>query len=78
MPPKDKIETFTPVFPKGRVSTTDPFLALPARPVRGGAIMDPMPAAPAAFKKFLRDQRFSFFDIRLVLLFSEFENKPYF
>jgi hypothetical protein len=62
IPPSDKIETFTPVFPKGRVGTTDELPAVLAEPVMG-AIMDAIPATPVVFKKFLRDNRVSFFDI---------------
>jgi hypothetical protein len=67
MPPRDKIETVAPVFPKGRVGTTDPLLEVRAKPAMG-AIMDPRPAAAVVFKKFLRDHRGSFFDISYILL----------
>jgi hypothetical protein len=67
MPPSDKIETLTPVFPKGRVGTNDDLPVLLAKPAMG-AIMDPRPATPVVFKKFLRDNCISFFRIFYMLL----------
>ncbi len=58
------METFTPVLPKGRVGTVFRFVARWGVLVEAfdedinGDIIDPIPTAPAVFKKFLRDQHF--------------------
>jgi hypothetical protein len=64
MPPKAKIDTWTPVLPKGRVGTTpegvvfwaDLTAACACLPT--GASMAPMPVTPIVFKKALREQLF--------------------
>jgi hypothetical protein len=51
--------TCAPVLPKGRVGTVACFSEAFNRPVIG-AITEPTPATPAAFKNFRRDQLLSF------------------
>jgi hypothetical protein len=68
-PPRERIETFTPVFPNGRVGTVtgeilfEPLLSEAFTKGASVAIIDPAPMAPAAFKKVRRESFFSFFDI---------------
>jgi len=55
LPPEARMGTLTPVFPKGRVGITRGSSADSARDSMG-AMTEPTPAAPAAFRKSLRDQ----------------------
>jgi hypothetical protein len=58
LPPRARMGTFTPVFPKLRKGITSGSSEDSAR-LSMGLITDPTPAAPAALRKSLRDQLLS-------------------
>jgi hypothetical protein len=62
IPPSESIDTFAPVFPKGRRGTV--FCVSVAFAIwLTGAMTAPNPAVPVAFKKSLRDNLPSFWVI---------------
>jgi hypothetical protein len=56
LPPNERMGTLIPVFPKG-LTGISPFAWDALAGLQKGAITDPAPAIPAAFKNARRDQR---------------------